>query len=257
MPGRLWLLLLLVFLHAPLVLLVANSFNASRFGGRWEGFTWSWYERLFAQADIWAALRLSLLLAVSASLAAMLLGTLAAWALHRYQGSRLQRLHQNLLTLLLAMPDVLMGLALLGLFVAIGLDTGFLTLWLAHVTFCTAYVALAVLGRLQDFDMTLLDAARDLGASPAQAARRVLLPLLRPGIVAGGLLAFTLSMDDYVISFFVTGPGATTLPLRVAGMIKTSRQLPVINALSTLLLAVTFLASWFAFRLNKRPAQPR
>lgn len=248
--------MLLVFLHAPLVLLIVNSFNASRFGGVWEGFTWDWYARLLAQKEVWSSLRLSLSLAFTASLASVLLGTLAAWVLHRFQGSRLQRLHQNLITLLLAMPDVLMGMALLALFVALGLSTGFLTIWLAHVTFCTAYVALAVLGRLQDFDLTLLDAARDLGATPALAARRVLLPLLLPGMLAGGLLAFTLSMDDYVITYFVSGPGSTTLPLRVAGMIKTSRQLPVINALSTLLVVATFLVAWLAFWLNHRQRKP-
>ncbi len=256
MKGRLWLLLLLLFLHAPLALLVANSFNASRFGGRWEGFTWDWYARLFDSAEVWSALRLSLTLAVTASFAAMLLGTLAAWALHRHHGSRLQRLHQNLITLLLAMPDVLMGISLLALFVALGISTGFLTIWLAHVTFCAAYVALAVLGRLQEFDLTLLDAARDLGASRVQAARRVLLPLLLPGMVAGGLLAFTLSMDDYVITYFVSGPGSTTLPLRVAGMMKTSRQIPIINALSTLLIIVTFFAAWLAFWLNHARRKP-
>lgn len=256
LAGRLWLLLLLVFLHAPLVVLVLNSFNASRFGGQWEGFTWDWYARLLDNAEVWSALRLSLALAFTASLAAMLLGTLAAWALHRHAGSRLQQLHQGLITLLLAMPDVLMGMSLLALFVAIGLSTGFVTIWLAHVTFCAAYVALAVLGRLQDFDLTLLDAARDLGASPARAARLVLLPLLLPGILAGGLLAFTLSMDDYVITYFVSGPGSTTLPLRVAGMMKTSRQLPVINALSTLLLAATFLAAGTAFWLNRARRKP-
>src|SRR5262249_22641246 len=130
-------------------------------------------------------------------------------------------------------------------------ETGMLTIWIAHVTFCLSYVAMVVLGRLQDFDFTLLDAARDLGATRWQAARKVLLPLLAPGILAGGLLAFTLSIDDYVITFFVSGPGTTTLPLRVASMIRTSRQLPVINALSTILITVTFTAALLHFRLNR------
>lgn len=251
------LALLLVFLHAPLALLVLNSFNQSRFGGQWEGFTWDWYVRLFENTPVWSSLRQSLLLAATATFAATLLGSLAAWALHRHAGSRLQKIHGSLLTLLIAMPDVLMGVALLSLFITLGIPTGFLTLWIAHVTFCSAFVALAVLGRLQDFDASLLDAARDLGASPFQAARRVLLPLLAPGILAGGLLAFTLSMDDYIISCFVSGPGTTTLPLRVAGMMKTSRQMPVINALSTLLLAVTFLSALACARiLHHRTPSP-
>lgn len=250
--GRFWIALVLVFLHAPLVVLVVNSFNASRFGGQWEGFTWDWYVKLWQSDEIWACLKLTLGIAVTATLAAVVLGTLAGWALFRFHGSRLQKAHVGLLTLLLSIPDVLMGISLLGMFVACGIPTGVQTIWLAHVTFCFAYVAFVVLGRLQDFDFTLLDAARDLGATRAQSVRRVLLPLLMPGILAGGLLAFTLSVDDFVITYFVSGPGTTTLPLLVAGMMKTSRQLPVINALSTVLLAVTFLVALGVFRWGRR-----
>jgi spermidine/putrescine transport system permease protein len=152
----------------------------------------------------------------------------------------------------LVMPDILMGISLLLFFVAIGVETGFLTIWIAHVTFCMSYVTMVVLARLQDFDQTLVDAARDLGASPWQAARRVLLPLLAPGIIAGGLLAFTLSIDDYVITFFVQGAGTTTLPLRIYSMVKVSHNMPVINALSTLLLVVTFTAVSVSFWLTRR-----
>ena len=185
------------------------------------------------------------------SRAAMLLGSLAACALHVYR-SRLQSVHSMLITLPLVMPDILMGMSLLALFVMTGVQTGLLTIWIAHVTFSVSFVTMVVLGRLQDFDFTLLDAARDLGATRAQAVRRVLLPLLLPGVLAGGLLAFTLSIDDYVITFFVSGPGTTTLPLRVASMMKTSRSLPVINALSTLLIASTFILAALSFRLQKR-----
>lgn len=247
-------LLVLLFLHAPLAVLVLNSVNASRFGGAWEGFTWKWYERLWQADEVWGSLAVTLKLAGAATLAAMLLGTLAAFALHRFR-SRLQTLHHTLVTLPLALPDLLMGMSLLALFVAIGLPTGLLTLWIAHVTFCLSYVAMVVLGRLQDFDFMLIEAARDLGATRWQATRRVLLPLLMPGILAGGLLAFTLSMDDYVITFFVSGPGTTTLPLRVAGMMKTSRSLPMINALSTLMIAGTFVAAALIFRLQRRAAR--
>jgi spermidine/putrescine transport system permease protein len=243
-------LAVLVFLYAPLLVLMANSFNASRFGGTWEGFTWKWYEKLWEADDVWESLRLTLKIAVSATLAAMALGTLAALALHRFR-SRLQTAHHTLIALPLALPDILMGMSLLALFVALGMETGMLTIWIAHVTFCVSYVTMVVLGRLQDFDFTLLDAARDLGATRWQATRKVLLPLLAPGILAGGLLAFTLSIDDYVITFFVSGPGTTTLPLRVASMIRTSRQLPIINALSTLLITVTFIAAALSFRLNR------
>lgn len=252
MPARLVTFFVLIFLHAPLVVLGVNSFNDSRFGGTWEGFTWKWYERLWKADEVWESLLLTLKIALLSSLVAMVLGTLAAWVLHTSR-SRLQRMHQSLVTLPLALPDLLMGMSLLALFVALGVETGFLTIWIAHVTFSLSYVTLVVLGRLQDFDFTLLDAARDLGASRWQAARRVLLPLLLPGILAGGLLAFTLSMDDYVITFFVSGPGTTTLPLRVASMMKTSRNLPVINALSTLMIAATFLLAAASFRLQRKP----
>jgi spermidine/putrescine transport system permease protein len=142
-------------------------------------------------------------------------------------------------------------MSLLALFVLTGVETGLLTIWIAHVTFCLSFVTMVVLGRLQDFDFTLIDAARDLGATRVQAVKKVLLPLLLPGVLAGGLLAFTLSIDDYVITFFVSGPGTTTLPLRVASMMRTSRSLPVINALSTLLIASTFLLAALSFRLQR------
>lgn len=251
MVSRLLTALVLLFLHAPLVVLVVNSFNDSRFGGEWEGFTWKWYEKLWQADEVWESLLLTLKIAVSSSVAAMVLGTLAAWALHQFR-SRLQTVHHSLITLPLALPDLLMGMSLLALFVALGVETGLMTIWIAHVTFCVSYVAMVVMGRLQDFDFTLLDAARDLGASKSQTVRRVLVPLLLPGILAGGLLAFTLSMDDYVITFFVSGPGTTTLPLRVASMMKTSRSLPVINALSTLMIAITFIVAALSFRLQKR-----
>lgn len=254
-PGAV-LAFVLAFFYAPMVVLVVNSFNASRFGGEWKGFTWAWYEKLMEgreAREIWGALTTSLQIAVLAALGAMVLGTLAALALHWFRG-RLQRAHGILLTVPLVMPDILMGISLLLFFVALGVETGFFTIWVAHVTFCTSYVTLVVLARLQDFDHTLLDAARDLGAGRWQVARRVLVPLLFPGILAGGLLAFTLSIDDYVITFFVQGAGTTTLPLRIYSMMKISRNMPVINALSTLLLAVTFLAVGFSFWLARRNA---
>lgn len=241
-----------MFLFAPLVVLVVNSFNASRFGGEWEGFTWGWYEKLRAADEVWESVRVTLKIAVSASLASMALGTAAAYALHRFR-SWLQSAHSMLITLPLVMPDILMGMSMLALFVLSGVETGLLTIWIAHVTFCLSFVTMVVLGRLQDFDFTLIDAARDLGATRAQAARKVFLPLLLPGVLAGGLLAFTLSVDDYVITFFVSGPGTTTLPLRVASMMKTSRSLPVINALSTLLITSTFLLAALSYRLQRRP----
>lgn len=243
--------MVLVFFYAPIMVLVTNSFNASRFGGKWEGFSLKWYELLWKSDALWRALFMSLKVAVLAAIASMILGTLAAFALHRYR-SRLQRVHSTVLTLPLVMPDVLMGISLLLLFVALGVDTGFMTIWVAHVTFCVSYVTMVVMARLQDFDFTIIEAARDLGASTWQTAWRVLIPLLSPGIIAGGMLAFTLSIDDYVITFFVQGAGTTTLPLHVYSMLKVSRNMPVINALSTLLLVITFSVVALSFWLTKR-----
>jgi spermidine/putrescine transport system permease protein len=239
----------LVFFYLPILVLVVNSFNAARFGGQWEGFSLQWYERLFHQREIWTALENSLIIAVAATAASVVLGTTAAIALHRFS-SRLQRFHFTLIYTPLVVPEILMGISLLLFFAAIGLELGLFTIFLAHVTFCISYVTMVVLGRLQDFDFTIVEAAQDLGAGWWTTLWKVLLPLLAPGIAAGGLLAFTLSIDDFVITFFVAGPGSTTLPIRIYSMIKHGSP-PLINALSTLLLGVTFAAVWLSQRLTE------
>lgn len=239
----------LIFFYLPVFVLILHSFNASRFSGSWEGFSLRWYARLFTARDIWFALRNTLIVAVSASIVSMVLGTIAAFALHRY-ASRLQRVHYTLIYTPLVVPDILMGMSLLLFFVAIGMPLGLFTIFLAHTSFCISYVAMVVLARLQDFDFSVIEAARDLGADGWTAARKVLLPLIAPGIAAGGLLAFTLSIDDFVITFFVTGPGATTLPIRIYSMIKHGTP-PMINALSTILLVVTFIVIWLVQHLTE------
>ncbi len=239
--------LVLLFFYLPIAVLVINSFNASRFGGSWEGWTVAWYVRLAHADDIWRALRNTLLIAVGATVLSAVLGTTAALALHRYR-SRLQDTHYALIYTPLVLPEILMGISLLLFFMALRVELGLGTIFLAHVTFCISYVAMVVLARLQDFDFTLIEAARDLGATWWGATWRVLLPLLAPGILAGALLAFTLSVDDFVITFFVAGPGSTTLPLRIYSMIKFGSP-PLINALSTLLLVATFAGVWLSQRL--------
>jgi len=243
--------LVLVFLYLPIVILVANSFNPARFSSRWEGFSLVWYGKLFESPEIWQAVRTTLVIAVTVTAVSVVLGTAAAYALHRWGSSRLQRVHYTLIYQPLVVPEILMGISLLMAFVAAGVPLGLFTIFLAHVTFCVSYVAMTVLGRLQDFDFSVIEAARDLGASPWQSTHRVLLPMLRPGIVAGGLLAFTLSVDDFVITFFVAGPGSTTLPLRIYSMIKYGAP-PMINALSTLLLVVTLTAVLLSQRLARK-----
>ena len=243
----------LVFFYLPILILVLYSFNSSRFGGAWQGFSLKWYARLFHEPAIWDAARNTLFIAILVTFFSLVLGTTSALALHRFSKSRLQRFHYTLIYTPLIVPEILMGISLLMAFVAAGVKLGMLTIILAHVTFCVSYVALVVLGRLQDFDFTIVEAARDLGASSWTAARRVLLPMLAPGLAAAGLIAFTLSVDDFVITFFVAGPGATTLPIRVYSMIKHGAT-PLINALSTLLLVLTFTTVFVSQRFSKTGA---
>ena len=233
------LVLAMAFLYLPIVVLVANSFNLSKYGGEWAGFTLRWYEMLFTQnRPIWEAFERSLLIAATATVASCVLGTTAALALHRWR-DRLQTLHYGLIYTPLVMPEILMGISLLMMFTAIGLGCGLFTIWIAHTTFCVSYVTMTVLARLQDFDDRVLEAAYDLGASPWYAFFKVELPILLPGIVAGGLLAFTLSIDDVVITSFVNGAGTNTFPTYVSSMTKHSRNLPSVFALSTLMLIFT------------------
>lgn len=239
----------LVFFYLPVLVLVANSFNSSRFGGGWEGFTLDWYRKLFTQREIWMALRNTLVIAAFATAVSTVVGTSAALALHRYR-SRLQKVHYLLVYTPLVIPEILMGIGLLLFFVTIGLGLGLLTVTLSHVTFCISYVTFVVLGRLQDFDWGLVEAAEDLGATPWVAFWKVVLPNLAPGIAAGALLAFTLSIDDFVITFFTSGPGSTTLPVRIYSMIKHGSP-ALINALSTILLVMTFTTVWLSQRLTR------
>jgi spermidine/putrescine transport system permease protein len=240
----------LLFLYLPLGVLVVNSFNASKYGGRWDGFTLGWYEKLRKDEATLAALGNTLKIAALATGVSTLLGTLAAWCLHRYR-SRLQSLHLLVTELPLAVPDIWIGVALQLFFIQAGWDLGFGTVLAAHVTFCLCYVTALMVGRLQGFDMQLVDAARDLGAGPVQVALRIVLPVLLPGMIAAGLMAFILSVDDFVITFFVSGPGGATLPAKVYAMARTSRNMPVINALSTILILATLLTALLGQRFLK------
>jgi spermidine/putrescine transport system permease protein len=256
-PGRFPLAvtwLLVAFFYLPIAVVVLNSFNGARFGSTFKGPTLDWYRQLFVHREIWQAVVNSLAIGVGATVVSVVIGTTGAIALHRYQ-SRLQRAHYAVIYTPLVVPEILMGISLLLFFGAIGLELGLFTIFLAHVTFCVSYVAMVVLGRLQDFDDAVIEAAQDLGAGWWTITWRILVPLLAPGIVAGALLAFTLSIDDFVISFFVAGPGSTTLPIRIYSMIKHGNP-PLINALSTLLLVVTFVAVWVSQRLTTITEKP-
>jgi len=240
----------LFFFYLPIIILVVNSFNASRFGTGWQGFSMRWYARLLHEPEIWRAARNSLVIALGATALSVVFGTAAAFALHRFAWSRLQRFHYGLVYMPLVVPEILMGISLLMAFAAAGVRLGLGTIFLAHVTFCVSFVAMTVLARLQDFDFAVIEAAQDLGAGWGTTLRKVFLPLIAPGILAGALLAFTLSIDDFVITFFVAGPGSTTLPIRIYSMIKYGSP-PLINALSTILLTVTFTAVVISQRISR------
>ena len=239
-----------VFFYLPLLVMVVGSFNNSRFGGAWRGFTLKYYQQLFRDREIWTCLENTLIIAFASTITCMALGTLAAFALHRYR-SKLQFFHNTLVYTPLVVPEILMGMSLLLFFVALGVGLGMTTIFIGHVTFCLSYVAMTVLGRLQDFDFTLIDAARDLGASSWTATRKILLPLIAPGILAGGLLAFTLSLDDFVVTFFVSGTGAKTLPIYIYSSIKHGSPTKI-NALSSILLVVTFLVAFVSRLISNR-----
>ena len=239
----------LAFLYVPIILVVVygfipNGISMSFFDAKGEfiGFTTKWYEQIFTSHYAVKALLqsfwLSLTIAGLATVISCVLGTTAALALHRWK-DRLQSLHYALVYTPLIMPDILIGISLLMLFVAMSIDCGFWTILIAHVTFCVSYVVMTVLARLQDFDDRITEAAFDLGAGPWYAVCHVEFPIRLPGIVAGGLLAFTLSIDDVVITSFVNGAGTNTFPTFVSSMTKHSRNLPAVFALSTLMLIFT------------------
>lgn len=237
-----------VLLHLPVLVLVAYSFNASRYAAGWSGFTLHWYARLLERPDILRALRLSLLVATVSTLAATALGTLVALALAR-RPFRGQRLVEGGLYLPIVTPEIVAGIALLILFAALRIPLGVGTVLVAHTAFSLPFVAVVVLARLRGMDRSLEEAALVLGADEVTAFRRVTLPLLAPGILAGALLAFTLSLDDFVITFFVAGPGSTTLPVLVYSMVRRGIE-PTINAVSAVLVLLTTVTIALAARVG-------
>jgi spermidine/putrescine transport system permease protein len=245
-----WLLwsvasLVYAFLYVPLAIVVAFSFNDSRLNAEWVGFTLHWYDVLFHDEQMLAAALNSLVIALVASSVSTVLGTLAGYAMYRY---RLRLLPVLVLTPI-AIPEILMGVSLLMFFVMLNMTLGLVSIMLSHIAFCIGFVAIVVRSRLSGMDESLTEAARDLGATPVQAFRLVTLPLIMPGIVAGALMAFTLSIDDFVITFFTAGVDATTLPLQIYSMIKIAVT-PEVNAISTLLMLLTLVLIVIASRLS-------
>lgn len=225
------------FMYIPILVLVSFSFEKSRLAVKFTGFTMDWYVKLFQNEDIGLALLNSLIVAGLAVLFSSVMGTMAAVGLTRLH-FRGKGLYRGLLLLPIIIPEIAMAVAALILFIAIGMPLGLATIVVSHIVFCVAYVTLTVMGRMEGLDPRLEEAAQDLGASPLMAFFRVTLPLLAPGIIAGALLAFVLSLDDFVITQFTAGVGSTTLPLRIFSMVKFGVS-PEINALSTLMILAT------------------
>jgi spermidine/putrescine transport system permease protein len=233
-----------VFLYAPLAIVVVYSFNDSRMNAQWVGFTLDWYRKLFGHAEMLTAAWNSLLIALVASAVSTVLGTMAGYAMYRFR----LKLLPILVVAPIAIPEILMGVSLLIFFVMINLTLGMVSIMLAHIAFCVGFVAIVVRARLAGLDEGLIESARDLGATPWQAFRLVTLPLIMPGVMAGALMAFTLSIDDFVITFFTAGPDSKTLPLVIYTMVKVTVT-PEVNAVSTLLMALTLMLILIASRL--------
>ena len=245
----LWTALVLAALYVPVVIMAVYSFNASKHL-RWTGFSLDWYRRLAENRDLAGALGNTLLLALLATVLGTLLGTMAAMgARHSFRG---KKLYTTLITLPVMVPDIVLAIALLSLFRALGLGLSLVTAAFAHTTFTLSYVALVVSARLQGLDPSLEDAARDLGATPFQAFCRVTLPAIGPGVISGALLAFTLSFDDFVITYFTNGPESPTLPVLVYSMVRFGVT-PEINALSTLILGASLVMIAVSLKISKLP----
>ena len=238
--------LLYIFLYAPIVVVVVYSFNAARFGAGWTGFTTQWYSELLRNRAALAAAENTLILAIVSSVIATILGTMLGYGLGRFIFPA-RKLIERLLYVPVFIPDIILAVALLLFFSLLRnwlgiFQLGMTTMVLAHVTFQIPFVAIVVRARLAGLDPSLEEAARDLGASGWRTFRHVTLPLMLPGVLAGGMLAFTLSLDDFVVSFFTSGPGSTTLPILIYSSVKRGIT-PDINALSTLIVLASVLGT--------------
>ena len=239
------------FLYLPIVLLVIYSFNESRLVTVWAGFSTRWYVELFSNQGLMDAAWVTARVAFLSATFATVLGTMAALALTRYTRFRGRVLFTGMVFAPLVMPEVITGLSLLLLFVAVGLDRGFLTVTLAHITVTMCFVAVVVQSRLLTFDRSLEEAAMDLGATPVRTFFEVTLPVIAPAIVSGWMLAFTLSLDDLVIASFTSGPGATTLPMKIYSQVRLGVT-PEINAVCTILIGIVAVGVIAASLVNKR-----
>ncbi len=259
--SNLMLVLGLLFIYMPMVILVIYSFNASKLVTVWGGWSVKWYVGLVDNSQLMGSVARSLEIACYTAVAAVALGTLAAFVLTRVTRFKGRTLFGGLVTAPLVMPEVITGLSLLLLFVAMAqalgwpAERGIVTIWIAHTTFCAAYVAVVVSARLRELDLSIEEAAMDLGARPWKVFMLITIPMIAPSLAAGGMMSFALSLDDLVLASFVSGPGSTTLPMEVFSAVRLGVK-PEINAVASLILLsvsiVTFLVWYFTRRTEER-----
>lgn len=236
---RLYIFSVYFFLYLPILILIVYSFNNSKYSTNWSGFTFKWYVQFFKNTQLIDATLRSLVIAFLSSIAASGIGTLGAMAFYRYRFVG-RRILYSLVYIVMMSPDIVMGISLLSFFMMLGLKPGFTTLLLSHITFCLPFVIVTVYSRICGFDRSIIEAAKDLGASEYQTFRHILFPMIFPAILSGWLLSFTLSLDDVIVSFFVTGPTFEVLPLKIYSMVRLGIK-PEINALCTILFCFTFV----------------
>ena len=234
-----YLTLVFLFLYAPIVALAVFSFNDSKSMAHWGGFTFKWYQQLIHNDSIMNALYYTIVVAIISSIVATIVGTISAIGIHKMRGKR-RKVILNINYLPVLNPDIVTAVALMSLFVFLNLEFGFLTMLLSHIMFSIPYVILSVLTKIKQLPQNIEEAAMDLGATPMYALRKVVLPQIKPGIVSGFLIAFTMSIDDFIISFFNTGNGVSNLSIEIYGMARRGIK-PEINALSTIMFTVVLI----------------
>jgi spermidine/putrescine transport system permease protein len=247
-----WTGFVFLFFYLPIAVLVLFSFNESRLNIVWTGFTFDWYAKLFEDRVLVKTLKNSLIVATFTTAISVMLGTIGAWLLYRYRYKASSFL-ETLVFMPMIVPEVILGVSLLILFVTLGIKLGYTTIVISHVTFCFPFVMAAVQARLSGLDPALEEAALDLGATPAQAFTKVLVPYLMPAIVSGALMSFTLSLDELIVTYFTASAGTRTLPLEIFGRVKKGLD-PSLNAISTVFILVTVLAVFLTEGLRRRNA---
>ncbi|MBP1736798.1 MAG: Spermidine Putrescine transporter permease component potC [Oscillospiraceae bacterium] len=235
--SMLYACLVYLFLYLPIAVVIAFSFNTSKTNIIFEGFTFEWYAKMFDNRQLMESFQNTLIVAGVSTVFSLVLGTLCAVGLYKFE-FKLKSLVSNSLYIPIAIPEIVFGIAMLVFFSSVHISTGMFTLIVSHITFSMPFVAITVRSRVAGFDRSIEEAAKDLGANEFRTFMRVTLPMIMPGVISGGMLALTMSLDDVVISFFTAGPDSTTLPLKILGMVKKGVS-PDVNALSTLMILGT------------------